>query len=400
MMSQEYYPSSQVDLQQLKEDLLVLQKVTESIANERDALKIKLMVQREITGLEEKKKKAFEQENKALHVQVQTLKDENQILSRKSQVYEKEQIEPQASTRSCASSPSVERTDNQIPISQEDSVCSSLDSEQKAIRLHAQKMLLWANKAIDKKGYTSSNSSLGSRSTILNQDVRNRLPRFPSKSKTLKTASSTICSNRNRSISSKSRSRAGGSSILDKSQSTHKETIVCTCSKKMFPSNTDEAEFFLPKIETCKCGKENKEMDFHRASCDGSISLDLILRPWQAEFLKCLAITTSKELNKATKEKAQAIARTMKIWCKKKRKKSVRTKSCLIALYIWSRTAEQTNKKMKQQRIIGIEQVRRPNILDLTFSIGEHSSDGSISTMGCNSMVDKPDVTMDIKYMV
>lgn len=422
MVSPEYFSSSKAEtIEKLKDELLMLQKLVESTANDRDAFKIKLMVQREITCLEEKKKKQFEEENKILHVQIESLNQQNANLSRKLQEFESQV--PQnlpviiGSPKSCNS-----KADSSRKLCSDSSSCSSLNSEEKAIRLHAQKMLLWANQTVDKKGYVSSNSSIASFESNMTSksNIHNRLPRFPSKQKITSTpprpplSSSSKDSRRNfKSLftSNKSPSRVADLPISsEKSVSSlnlnndndndNKSTLTEAChssTKKIFPKNVGEAEFFLPKIDNRE--KENNGMDL-KCSTDGSILLDGILRPWQTDFLKCLAITSSKELIKETNERAQAIARTMKLWCKKKQKKSVRTKSCLVALYIWSRTAEQTNKKIVQQRIIGIEQVRKPNLLDLTFSVEGHSSDGSISTIGCNSIANKSEINLGVKYAI
>ena len=367
-----------VENEQLKETITKLKKSLESVEKEHENMKLKLRVQQEITALEEKKKNAFLEENKALREKIQALEKCNQDLKKKAYDEKKKR---RLSLGAPTGINSVASDD------------SSLDSDQKAIRQHAQKMLLWANKTVDRQGYVSSENSFcsGSNRSLekSNNSLRNLIPRSPSNSSnrippdhTRKTKTSPTSS-----AKSKKKTSSGSSSDVDTLKATK-----CKCGDKIFPSKNGDAEFFLPKVVICKCEKETNPFgdlsDSHQSNIDGSLSLEFILRPWQAEFLACLSITSSDQLNLAMQERPQAIGRTLKLWYKKIKNKSVRTRSCLVALYIWNRTVQQTHKKMKQQQKIirNMEHVTRSNILDLKFSVDDRSSEASVSTIGNSSV--------------
>ncbi len=368
-----------VENEQLKEAITKLKTSLESVEKEHENLKLKMIVQQEITSLEEKKKNAFLEENKALREKIIALEKCNQDLKKKASD-EKKKRRLSLGERTGISS-----------VTSDD---SSLDSDQKAIRQHAQKMLLWANKTVDRKGYVSSENSFcsGSNRSLekSNNNLRNLIPRSPSNSSNRIPPDHIRKTKTSPSSSGKSKNKASSGSSLDVIAA---KTTKCKCGDKIFPSKSGDADFFLPKVVVCKCGKETNPFGdlsgSHQSSIDGSLSLDFILRPWQAEFLACLSITSSDQLNLAMKERSQAIGRTLKLWYKKTKKKSIPTRSCLVALYIWNRTVQQTHKKLKeQQNIIGnIEHVTRPNILDLKFSVEDRSSEASVSTIGNSSII-------------
>jgi hypothetical protein len=64
------------------------------------------------------------------------------------------------------------------------------------------------------------------------------------------------------------------------------------------------------------------------------------LRTWQVSFLGDIGIFTAKDLIYRQKTDAIEIAKSLKKYRHLKKMKPVRTKSCLIALQIWSKTAQ------------------------------------------------------------
>ena len=77
-------------------------------------------------------------------------------------------------------------------------------------------------------------------------------------------------------------------------------------------------------------------------------SLTCYLRPWQVAFLSSVGITTTTDLVNGQRYNSKQLARRMKAWRRAKSMKPARTKSCNIALHIWSKTAAtaiQTNDR-------------------------------------------------------
>jgi len=124
---------------------------------------------------------------------------------------------------------------------------------------------------------------------------------------------------------------------------------VCTCKSPMFPPDSEQANFFLPKLEhKCSCGA----MSPTSAAIQNPTLLSNILRPWQADFLRSMGVTTATQLVQTYKAHGKDLSCAMAMWRQNRGLKKARKKSCYIALHIWTRTSKLAlrNEKNAQAR--------------------------------------------------
>ncbi len=78
------------------------------------------------------------------------------------------------------------------------------------------------------------------------------------------------------------------------------------------------------------------------------------------------------------------MAKAMRKWRKDKKMPSVKTKSCGVALHIWSTTCKAVVKSVRKQKSKGAKVFSRPDFLEVT-----NNADGrTVSTLGCGSIID------------
>lgn len=150
----------------------------------------------------------------------------------------------------------------------------------------------------------------------------------------------------------------------------------CACETNIFAGQAEHVEFYLPQLGVaCSCGKRQTFAD----DCDPS-SLASILRPWQFEFLQSVGINDPVEFVHAFHQRGAVLAKQMRSWRRQKKLLSVKTKSCLIALHIWSRTCRAVIRSIRQQQAQGIEKPQRPDFLEINLS-----DNNTVSTLGLAS---------------
>ena len=198
------------------------------------------------------------------------------------------------------------RADDESMVSQSD----SLTSEQRAIRIHAQNLLLWADRAIE---YSSSSSRTSLDSNSVMSDL--------SSSKDFQKVS--LLFDKENSNPNHKRDLKPNTKMICHSKK-------CSCCESIFSGRTEHVEFFLPKLGgACTCGAEPNMVTTDKTE------LSSFLRSWQVSFLNYCGITTAERLIEVNKHYAKPVARAMKKWRRKKKMKPAHTKSCLSALSIW-----------------------------------------------------------------
>ena len=272
--------------------------------------------------------------------------------------------------------------------------CDSLSSEQRAIRLHAHKMLFWANKAIERKHSQSSNySSCGSSVASFSTSRGNIVPKshLPPRDKKSKSKLSkhvdddridkpTLCSDA---------SNDGKNDLIsetkEKTMEYQTQQKKCTCSKSLFSGNAEHMDFFLPKLGlACHCGAADSDKNRITGNND-PLSLQNILRPWQVEFLKSQRITTGDKFLRYYKRNSKVLGMALKRWRSGKNMKPVRTKSCFIALYIWARTVKSASKS-HQQKLEG-GKAPKMNLMEISFDNDDQSCTESVSPIGSDTVI-------------
>lgn len=150
----------------------------------------------------------------------------------------------------------------------------------------------------------------------------------------------------------------------------------CDCQQSIFGGKEEQTRFYLPKLHIeCACGKHKFPSS---PSGKHSSSLSHILRDWQREFLSTQGINTAEELLDAHRRIPKTLASEMRKWRRKKKMKSVKTKSCAVAVHVWTRTCKAVLKSVGEQKAMGIVHPMRPNLLDVSIM-----SDGrTVSTLG------------------
>ena len=154
----------------------------------------------------------------------------------------------------------------------------------------------------------------------------------------------------------------------------------------------------------CACGKSKVREEHERrlkANGDDPLLLVNILRPWQVEFLESIGVTRAEHLCRAQKRNPDGLAKGMRYWRHEQKLKSIKTKSCAVALHIWARTcigmlrAERQKKQNKQVLRVYHKEPKKKMVLPLdgrTSSFADNDDDKSVSTLGCDEM----DMQMEI----
>jgi hypothetical protein len=151
---------------------------------------------------------------------------------------------------------------------------------------------------------------------------------------------------------------------------------VCACQDSIFTKNPEYVEFYLPNIRVlCSCGKHG---DNGKKQGSDPCSLANILRPWQVSFLKSVGILTASDLILVANKSTKVLARAMRRWRKQNDMLEVKSKSCSIALHIWTRTSKAVVKALQENKGV------RPDFLDVSLSGDERTIstiDGSLSDL-------------------
>ena len=136
----------------------------------------------------------------------------------------------------------------------------------------------------------------------------------------------------------------------------------CACASSNFSGADKLVEFFLPQLGmACTCGKDAET--FPDPEVQDPSSIDMILRPWQCEFLKSFGIHRGDQLVKAYHRSAGILAKAMKKWRKKHNMVRARTVSCGLALHIWSKVCKIYIRSIRRQIASGVEVVRPPTTM-------------------------------------
>jgi hypothetical protein len=135
----------------------------------------------------------------------------------------------------------------------------------------------------------------------------------------------------------------------------------CLCGKAFIEGNDDLVDFFLPRLDIgCTCGQNHDEFD----NPDEPTALENILRPWQCEFLRSFGIFQGDQLVKAFHRSAGFLSKGLKQWrIHHQGLPSVRTRSCVMALGIWSRSCKAYVRSIRFQLSASRMPLQRPNIL-------------------------------------
>ena len=153
---------------------------------------------------------------------------------------------------------------------------------------------------------------------------------------------------------------------------------VCSCSSNRFAENAEYVEFYLPHISVdCTCGKRSSKAAEEADENVDPCALTAILRPWQVQFLADVGIGDATSLVFACNHRGAVLATQLRKWRRAKGLPSVRTKSCGVALHIWSRTCKSVLRAVRSQKAQGLEP-KRPDFLEL--NIGENHT--AVSSLG------------------
>ena len=142
----------------------------------------------------------------------------------------------------------------------------------------------------------------------------------------------------------------------------------CQCSSSVFSGNDELIEFFLPQMGmACNCGKRPLGLK----NPEEPTSLDNILRPWQVKFLAAFGIYRGDQLVKAHHRSAKALANALRQYRRKHGMTPFRTKSCGMALQIWSKTCKSYVRSIRKQLMTGTSDLKVPNTLYIISSFLE-----------------------------
>jgi hypothetical protein len=166
---------------------------------------------------------------------------------------------------------------------------------------------------------------------------------------------------------------------IDNMKEMKEDDPPCKCGVSSVFAKKEYVVFYLPKIGvTCSCGKRRE--DQLPPDSDPS-ALRSILREWQVDFLESTGIQDCVDFLHAVKQRKIQLAREMRVWRKKKGLPSMKTQSCSIAIYIWSRTCRVVLRNLAEQKAKGATKPSRPNFLDVSL----FSDEASMSTIGLRS---------------
>ena len=246
-------------------------------------------------------------------------------------------------------------------------------SSPKAIRVHAAKMLLWASEAIGRgRGSRSVCSSVASSNgSEFRPNPKDLQPPTGPVPRVI-TSKAGLPPRMARKVAT-----IEGDAVINNMDKI--KNAGCTCQSSLFSGNAEHVEFFLPKLgQACSCGKQPKQEEPVLDSANPT-ALSNILRPWQVQFLASLDLHDAVDFVKAVNKRRGIMEKQMRLWRKQQKLPSVKTKSCGIALHIWSRTCKTIVRSVRNQQAMGATVIRRPAFLDVSL-------DGkSVSTFGCEA---------------
>ncbi len=279
---------------------------------------------------------------------------------------------------------------------------SSLNSKEIEVRMHAQRLLFWAERSISRKNngndHTSSANEIG-REHVDKENVDHvELSR----------------SYQQKSVSKKVNH---DTKLLPLVPGKYKSTKSSThpYPESLFSDKSEHTEFFLPKLGMAS------NVERKRVVADPK-DLSSFLRSWQVNFLKSIGVRTAGGLTEGEKRYANDMAKAMKKWRHQKRMKPARTKSCLVALQIWSKvaksvlqTAAAAEKKKSERRRNSsrsefdefpfeneLQQYNGPMYMEVGVrpkSTNEHDDDcsfASVSTLGNNMTMNCMDDSLSL----
>ena len=279
---------------------------------------------------------------------------------------------------------------------------STVNSDHRAIRIHAAKMLWFANKSVEKRHNFGDESAVSSIASDQSMDSTKYLDPAETSVTSVESKSSKKSLKKKLGLSKLSRKSRRKSKLpptgMPAKDSQAKETIngrpidasvsaatkgndseICTCTSPIFGENAEEMEFYLPRLTNslCTCGKIVQE-DLSIKGGD-YFALENILRPWQVKFLATQGITTVKELVRLNNYQREQVCRAMKKYRKTiVSNKPVKTQACGVALHVWIKTC---STALKNEQEGG---PTMPAFLDISFCSRDDSR--SISTIGNGSL--------------
>jgi len=387
--------NNKIEIQKQK---IAIQQLTKTLNNNTIQYKSQVSDYNKKINIESNKNKSLVKDNKLLRKEIKFLSDERLMLLSK---LDKLQQQENHLVLCNNVEPSMNGVNNAVI----DVKTSNNDHDietSSVIRKHANKILTMAQRATKHKNKQTTNTTTAT-STAAN------MPPLPTK-KTTTTSFNTTKENSKKklfssTITTSSLLLSDQQSIISGDRST---TSACTCSSSVFSGNAAHVEFFLPKLGlACNCSSSTTSIaagttntsnyilmkgssnDNCINNCDNNIdprSLSSILRPWQASFLESIGITTAEQLILATssskqsekkKEYVRKIVKSMQQWRNNRNMKPVKTKSCYVALHIWTRTAKVTLRSLDHDHGKN-EGTATTNII----TMNNDNDDDDISTLG------------------
>jgi hypothetical protein len=154
---------------------------------------------------------------------------------------------------------------------------------------------------------------------------------------------------------------------------------ACQCASSIFSGKDELVEFYLPLMGmACSCGARRDGPKLRNP--EEPTALENILRPWQTEFLASFGIYRGDQLVKAYHRSGPALAKAMRRYRKKHGMTSFQSKSCAMALGIWSKTSKSFVRSIRKQLTSGViaDGIKMPNTLYILSSfIDQLPMDGS-----------------------
>lgn len=233
-----------------------------------------------------------------------------------------------------------------------------VEQKQQQIRSHAEQLLHWADKAIQ-KGKRLNDSCESSMVSTIATDFKPTATLSKQPPASSRDDTSVLISNLEN-----LRQKAGD---------------ACLCQRFLLTSQPEHVEFYLPKLRVmCNCNTNSSDSVI--VDNDPCLLVN-ILRDWQVEFLKAMGLCTASDLVRAITTRAKSLSKEMRQWRREQGLLSVRTKSCGIALHIWARTCKAVMRAVRENNVKN----GRPSILDISLM----SDDCTVSTLGfCGSIVE------------
>jgi Kinesin motor domain len=262
----------------------------------------------------------LEAECASLRQEINFVNSENDILRNQNMRLQEEIKRLRATT---GDSDAIEQPN--MKIQEEDNVAEKnqkcgLSSDHIKIRSHAERLLHWADKAIQKSRRDGVDNNCSSTHTSEGTELR------PARQ-------NDVCAVSRARSNAENRENEFYISNMQKVQ----HSASCPCQDSLAAKQTEVAEFYLPKLGTiCTCGLKDEVPLVNDDPCH----LENILREWQFEFLKSQKIYSAVDLLHAYTQDSHGLAKSMRLWRKEKDMMAIKTKSCRIALRVWARTCK------------------------------------------------------------